>query len=220
MTTSRGLILTAVVCAMLAATGPADAKSSKKKRVSLPPAAGTTMPGHGMGTGGPASPTMPSQPAQPGPGYGEPFVLRYFDAIDADRNGELSRAEITAWVEKARTQMHEVLLERFRAADTNADGLLSRDEARLGAPHLDEHFEFVDANGDGQVSLAEIGELRDRDHFRQRVVEHLRPSRALTTIARTRRMHRVECIGLARTPPELSPQARTGPQRADRSPGR
>jgi Ca2+-binding EF-hand superfamily protein len=174
MGVSRGLILTAVLCAVLAATGAADAKNSKKKRVTQPPAAGATMPGHGMGTTAPGSPTTTDPSGQPGSGFGEPFVLRHFDEIDTDRNGELSRSEITAWVEKARGQAYQLLLERFRAADTNADGQLSREEARVGAPHLYDHFEFVDADGDGQVSLAEIAQLRNRNHFQQRVVALLR----------------------------------------------
>jgi Ca2+-binding EF-hand superfamily protein len=184
MAASRRLILTAVLCAMLAATGTADARGSKKKKhLTQPPSTGATMPGHGagatgqghgMGPYGPGTPAMPGQPGQPGAGHGEFLILRNFDAIDTDHSGALSRAEITAWVEQAHAQAQQVLHDRFRAADTNADGLLSRDEARIGAPLLYEQFEFMDVNGDGQVSMAELGQLRDLDLYRNRVVECLR----------------------------------------------
>lgn len=45
--------------------------------------------------------------------------------------------------------------ERLRAADTNADGLLSRAEA-AALPRLAEHFDAVDANRDGQVAFEEL----------------------------------------------------------------
>jgi Ca2+-binding EF-hand superfamily protein len=101
-------------------------------------------------------------------------VLRHFDAIDADGNGQLSRAEVTAWTERVREQARARLVQQFQAADVNGDGQLSREEARAGTPRLYEHFEFVDANGDGLVSLAELAQLRDREQVRQRVIERLR----------------------------------------------
>jgi Ca2+-binding EF-hand superfamily protein len=174
MTMSRGLILTAAVCAALLAAGTVDAKGAKKKRAAqvapAPSAAMMTPP-----AGGPAG--MAGTPA-PGPWDGEPLVLRYFDDIDADRNGQLSRTEITAWTEKVREQARARVLAQFKAADVNGDGQLSREEARAGTPQLYEHFEFVDANGDGQVSLAELAQLRDREQMRQRVIERLRAADA------------------------------------------
>ena len=168
MTVSRGLILTAAVCAALMAAGAVDAKGSKKKRAAqaVPPAAVVVPAATGAaGTAGGATPR---------PLGGEPFVLRHFDDIDADGNGQLSRTEIGAWVEKAREQARVQLEERFKAADSNGDGQLSREEARTGAPQLYEHFEFVDANDDGQVSPAELAQLRDREQMRQRVLERVR----------------------------------------------
>jgi Ca2+-binding EF-hand superfamily protein len=174
MTMSRGFILTAAICAVLASAGPADAKMSKKKKVAQPvPVAAPAVPGGPMG-GGP----MAAGGGMPGPGGGEAFVLRHFDDIDADKNGQLSKAEITAWVEKAREQVRARIEAQFRAADTNGDGQLSRDEARSGAPHLYEHFEFVDANGDGQVTAAELAQLSDRDQMRQRIVQRVKQADA------------------------------------------
>ena len=46
-------------------------------------------------------------------------------------------------------------LERLKAADTNADGLISRSEA-AALPRLAEHFDAIDTNKDGQVSFEEL----------------------------------------------------------------
>lgn len=45
--------------------------------------------------------------------------------------------------------------ERLRAADTNADGLISRAEA-AALPRIAERFDAIDANRDGQVSFEEL----------------------------------------------------------------
>jgi len=55
------------------------------------------------------------------------------------------------------------MLERLKAADTNADGLISRTEA-AALPRLAERFERVDANQDGQVSFDELRASRHRRH--------------------------------------------------------
>jgi Ca2+-binding EF-hand superfamily protein len=177
MTLSRGLILAIAVTALLAAGAAADAKTAKKKRVAMPvttasvPAA-TTGPGMGMmGMGGTAGAGMGMQSLPP---PGEPFVLRFFDQIDADHNQQLSRAEIEAWAGKMREQFQAEVQQRFAAADANADGQLSREEAQAAAPRIYEHFEFLDANDDGAVTLAELQQLRDPTLMRQRVLERVR----------------------------------------------
>lgn len=45
--------------------------------------------------------------------------------------------------------------DRLRAADTNADGAISRDEAKA-LPRLAEHFDAIDTNKDGQLSREEL----------------------------------------------------------------
>jgi hypothetical protein len=47
------------------------------------------------------------------------------------------------------------MMERLKAADTNADGLISRAEA-AALPRLLEHFDEIDANKDGQISAEEL----------------------------------------------------------------
>ena len=53
------------------------------------------------------------------------------------------------------------MLERLKAADTNADGLLSRSEA-AALPRLAERFDAIDANKDGQVSFEELRAARGK----------------------------------------------------------
>jgi len=45
---------------------------------------------------------------------------------------------------------------RFRAADKDRNGSLSRDEAYAEFPRAPEYFDQIDSNKDGQVSLAEV----------------------------------------------------------------
>ena len=51
--------------------------------------------------------------------------------------------------------------ERLRAADTNADGLISRAEA-AALPRIAERFDAIDANRDGQVSFEELRGARHK----------------------------------------------------------
>lgn len=45
--------------------------------------------------------------------------------------------------------------ERLKAADTNHDGLISREEAKA-LPRIAEQFDAIDANKDGQISTEEL----------------------------------------------------------------
>ena len=58
-------------------------------------------------------------------------------------------------------ERHGRMLERLKAADTNADGLISRSEA-AALPRLAERFDQVDANRDGQVSFEELRAARGK----------------------------------------------------------
>jgi len=65
---------------------------------------------------------------------------------------------------------HGRMFERLKAADTNADGLISRSEA-ASLPRLAQRFDAIDANKDGQVSFEELraarGKHRHGGHFKR-----------------------------------------------------
>lgn len=83
-----------------------------------------------------------------------------FEAVDADKDGKITRAEAMAYGEA-----------RFAKADTDGDGKLSRAEMeaqmieRMKASiekRLDKRLEKADADKDGAISKAEAEALGDR----------------------------------------------------------
>ncbi|MDG2525282.1 EF-hand domain-containing protein [Stenotrophomonas sp. HITSZ_GD] len=52
--------------------------------------------------------------------------------------------------------------ERFRAADTNHDGQISRAEADASLPRIAKRFDQLDADGNGQLSADEFREAMAR----------------------------------------------------------
>lgn len=53
-------------------------------------------------------------------------------------------------------KMEQMFDQRFKAADKNGDGMLSREEAAAGMPRIAEHFDEIDTNKDGKLTVAEI----------------------------------------------------------------
>jgi Ca2+-binding EF-hand superfamily protein len=47
------------------------------------------------------------------------------------------------------------LMERLKAADTNGDGMINREEA-AALPMIAKHFDEIDANHDGQATMDEL----------------------------------------------------------------
>ena len=71
--------------------------------------------------------------------------------------------------------MHQHMMDRMKAADTNKDGLISKDEAAKSLPHLAEHFDQIDTNKDGFISPDELkafGEKMHAQHGGPRGHEH------------------------------------------------
>jgi Ca2+-binding EF-hand superfamily protein len=53
-------------------------------------------------------------------------------------------------------RMRHGMLERLKAADTNADGMISRDEAKAALPWIYQNFDAIDANKDGLITHEEL----------------------------------------------------------------
>jgi hypothetical protein len=58
--------------------------------------------------------------------------------------------------EKCRAEVRAQSQERFKKADANGDGRLSRDEAAKGMPMVARHFDHIDTNKDGVVTMEEL----------------------------------------------------------------
>jgi Ca2+-binding EF-hand superfamily protein len=163
------MVLAAAVSAALLASAGADAKAGKNRNMVAAQATQSAAVCDGSGPG----PMGRGMSGAGGPG-GSPGILDNFDVIDADKSGSLSKEELSTWFEQRREQFRLEMQERVKKADTDGNGLLTREEAMLGLPHLYEHFEFVDANGDGSISLAELEQLRDRDQLRLRIQDRVK----------------------------------------------
>ncbi len=76
----------------------------------------------------------------------------WFAALDADASGTISLSE-----------MHRARFERFKRADANADGSLSRVEIGTSTNWV-KWFGWYDANTDGRISIAEY-EAKGHERF-------------------------------------------------------
>ena len=89
-----------------------------------------------------------------------PRLARRFDAIDANRDGNLTREEIRNWSRAARGYRRESarakFQEYFNKADADGDGALSRSEAERGMPRIARKFDAIDTNHDGKVTPDEM----------------------------------------------------------------
>jgi Ca2+-binding EF-hand superfamily protein len=93
-------------------------------------------------------------------------AARMFDSLDADRNGTLTKNELEQAHEKKRSAMRERGEERFKAADKDGDGKLSKDETGEALPHVGKNFEKLDANKDGFLSAEELRSAHKGRHGR------------------------------------------------------
>ena len=90
------------------------------------------------------------------------FAAR-FSEIDSNRDGQLDQPEMNTHREKMRAEMQSRGEERWKAADKDGDGVISRDEA-ASMPRMAERFDQLDANTDGRVSREEMRQLRGQKH--------------------------------------------------------
>ena len=84
-----------------------------------------------------------------------PRVAKNFDAIDTDKDGTVSLAEIQVAMKKMAREAHKRGVERFKSADKDNDGTLTKDEAKA-MPRVAKNFDAIDTDKDGTVSEKEI----------------------------------------------------------------
>jgi Ca2+-binding EF-hand superfamily protein len=86
-----------------------------------------------------------------------PRLGQHFDRIDADKDGHVTLEEMAAARKAFKMARFE---QRFKRADTDGDGRISRAEAEQSLPRLARHFDRVDANKDGFVTIEEVVAMR------------------------------------------------------------
>lgn len=79
---------------------------------------------------------------------------------EAKAKAQQRREECKANPEKCRAEAQKQQEERFKRADANKDGRLTREEARKGMPVVSRNFDQIDANKDGVVTMEEIDAAR------------------------------------------------------------
>jgi hypothetical protein len=79
-------------------------------------------------------------------------------------------------IEEHRRGMRQRLHERFTGSDKDSDGSISREEAAETLPQIARHFNQVDANGDGVVTLNELAVVHAK------MVERRQPSTAKSDV--------------------------------------
>jgi glycine/D-amino acid oxidase-like deaminating enzyme len=73
------------------------------------------------------------------------------------------------YLNKRRQIFRERAQERFRNADSDGNGRLSREELARLHPNAARHFDLIDTDGDGEVSPQEMAQaLRKRAELRRR----------------------------------------------------
>jgi Ca2+-binding EF-hand superfamily protein len=82
-------------------------------------------------------------------------VDKMFANVDANHDGLITQEELRAAEQARRAEAKAKAAARFKAADKNGDGMLSKDEV-AGNPLLARHFDALDTNKDGMLSPEEL----------------------------------------------------------------
>jgi Ca2+-binding EF-hand superfamily protein len=73
----------------------------------------------------------------------------------------LACAALTAVAAPEGQEGRGAMAQRLKQADTNGDGMISRDEAKA-LPRILEHFDEIDANHDGQITADELRAFHEK----------------------------------------------------------
>ncbi|HEY8099695.1 MAG TPA: EF-hand domain-containing protein [Burkholderiaceae bacterium] len=91
---------------------------------------------------------------------GNKRLSQHFDEIDSNKDGKISKEELKAHFaasHEKRHEKHEKFEEKFKAADKDGDGALSKEEAQAAnMPHLLKDFDAIDTNKDGKLTPDEL----------------------------------------------------------------
>jgi hypothetical protein len=104
---------------------------------------------------------------------GAPGLATRFNEIDANHDGFLSVDEVAAGQAMRKVGFGRAMQEDFKAADADADGMLTRAEAEE-MPIVSDFFSEIDGNADGYVTQDEIRE-HARTHGPIRVIKERGP---------------------------------------------
>ena len=86
-----------------------------------------------------------------------PMINALFDFLDVDRNGQLTRDELSRLLTpEGQEAVRQAIVAHIKAADTSHDGMLDLAEVQTGLPALAGKFMQVDRNGDGLLSPDEL----------------------------------------------------------------
>ena len=88
---------------------------------------------------------------------GSPALEKFFDDIDTNKDGKISREEARAFETAHGKEFSEKTVAKFNAADKDGDGALTMEEAKAGnMTAIVKHFKKVDTNKDSKVSMGEL----------------------------------------------------------------
>jgi Ca2+-binding EF-hand superfamily protein len=109
-----------------------------------------------------------------------PWLADKFDSVDANKDGGLDKNELTAMHDAHRAEMQARGEERWKAADTDGNGSISRAEAEASKSWVAGQFDKLDADKDGQLTRDEMKAARKEGHERMRehAVERFRTADA------------------------------------------
>lgn len=86
-----------------------------------------------------------------------PRLVQQFDAIDTNKDGNLDMQEMHAHRQARMKEHHQNIENRFREADTDRDGALTKAEAEAAnIMPVVHHFAQLDTDQNGKVTMAEL----------------------------------------------------------------